>query len=65
MGSACSTTEIALKKTEPAPRSGECGGIRRLFYIMHLKDSIYLKCILVKILIKGFEKKGHAKQGET
>lgn len=65
MGSACSTREIALKKTEPAPRSGEGEGIRRLFHIMRLEDSIYLKCILVKILIKGLEERGHAKQEET
>lgn len=65
MGSACSTREIALKKIEPAPKSGEGGGIRKLFYMMLLEDSIYLKCILVKILIKGLEERGHAKQGET
>lgn len=32
---------------------------------MQLEDVIYLKCILVKIAIKGLEEKGHAKQEET
>jgi len=62
MGSACSTREIAIKKnTEPAPRSGEDGRIRRLFYTVQREDGIYLKCILVKIGIKN----GHAKQRAT
>jgi len=64
MGSACSTRELALKKTEPDPRSGEGGGIRRLSHITQLEDSIYLKCIFTKILIKGLEERGHAQQKE-
>lgn len=54
MGSACSTREIALKKIEPAPRSGEGGGIRRLFYIMRLEDSIYQKATWLRYLSKAW-----------
>lgn len=54
MGSACSTREIALKKIEPAPRSGEGGGIRRLFYIMRLEDSIYQKASWLRYLSKAW-----------
>lgn len=53
MGSACSTREIALKKIEPAPRSGEGGGIRRLFYVVRPEDSIYQNTSWLRYLPKA------------
>lgn len=43
----------SFKKIEPAPRSGEGGGIRRLFYIMRLEDSIYQKASWLRYLSKA------------